>query len=71
MIRGSQRGFPPKKKTLNIILGYPDQSTFRSLEIHSKWRYKICICSVILADLESFRSYKDISIIFPKILDSI
>ena len=70
MIRGSQRGFPPKK-TLNILLGYPDQSIFRSLEMHSKWRYKICICSVILADLESFRSYKDISIIFPKILDAI
>ena len=59
------------KKTLNILLGYPDQSTFRSLEIHFKWRYKICICSVILADLESFRSYKDFSIIFPKILDAI
>ena len=30
------------------------QRTFRSIEMHSKWRYKICICSVILGQLESF-----------------
>ena len=47
------------------------QSTFRSLEMHSKRRYKICICSVILGELESFRNYKGFSIIFPKILDEI
>ena len=31
------------------------QSTFRSLEMHSKRCFKICICLVILAELESFR----------------
>ena len=44
----------------------------RSLEMHSKRRYKICICSVILAELESFRNYEGFNIIiFPKILDAI
>ena len=47
------------------------QSSFRSLEIHSKWRFKICIRSVILGEFESFRNYKGFSIIFPKILDVI
>ena len=31
----------------------------------------ICICSVILGELKSFRNYKGFSIIFPKILDAI
>ena len=35
--------------------------------MHSKWRYKICICSVILG----FRNYKGSSIIFPNILVAI
>ena len=39
--------------------------------MHSKRRCKICICSVILGELESFRNYKGLSIIFPKILDEI
>ena len=39
--------------------------------MHSKGRYKICICSVILGDLEAFRNYKGFSVIFPKILDAI
>ena len=39
--------------------------------MHSKRRYKICICSVILGELESFRNYKGLSIIFLKILDEI
>ena len=39
--------------------------------MHSEVRYKICICSVILGELESFRNYKGFSIIFPKILDAI
>ena len=47
------------------------QSNFRSLEMHSKRRYKICICSVILGELESFRNYEGFSIIFPKILDAV
>ena len=38
----------------------------RSPEIHSKWRYKICICSVILVDFKSFRNYKGFSIVFPE-----
>ena len=47
-IRGTQRRFPPKRieKSLHAI-----QSTFRSLEMYSKERYKICICSVILVEL--------------------
>ena len=44
--------------------------------MHSKRRYKICICSVIVGELESrelesFRNYKGLSIIFLKILDEI
>ena len=39
--------------------------------MHSKRRYKICICSVILEERVSFRNYKGLSIIFPKILDEI
>ena len=39
------------------FLGYPIQSSFRSLEIPSNWRYRICICSVILGDFELFRNY--------------
>ena len=35
--------------------------------MHSKRRYEIYICSVILGELESFRNNKD----FPKILDAI
>ena len=38
--------------------------------MHSKPRYKICICSVILGELKSY-PYKGLSIIFPKILDEI
>ena len=37
--------------------------------MHSKRRYEICICSVILRELESFRNYKGFSIIFPKFLE--
>ena len=65
-IRGTQRRFPPKfiGNTFQAI-----QSAFRYLEMNSKRRYKICIGSVILGELESFRNYKGLSIIFPKILD--
>ena len=56
-----------KLKTLfrlsRILLG--------SLEMHSKRRYKICIRSGILGELESFRNYKSFGIIFTKILDAI
>ena len=66
--RGTQRWFPPKciENTFQAI-----QSTFRSLEMHSKRRYKICICSVVLGQLESFRNYKGFRIIFLKMLDAI
>ena len=43
---------------------------YRSVEMHSKAPYNICICSVILGQLEPFRNYKGFSMIFPKILDA-
>ena len=46
-------------------------STFRSVEMLSKRRYKICICSVILGELEAFQYYKGFSVIFPKTLHAI
>ena len=46
-------------------------STFRSVEMHSKQRYKICIYSVILGELEASQNYKGFSVIFPKTLDAI
>ena len=66
---GTQQQFPPIHTLTTTFKAI--QSTFRSLEMHSKRRYKICICSVILGELESFRNYKGLSIIFPKILDEI
>ena len=58
--RATQRRFPPKciESTFWAI-----QSTFRSLEIHSKRRYKIYICSAIL---ESFRNYQSFTDYFPE-----
>ena len=47
------------------------ESTFRSLEMHSKRRKKIFICSVFLGELETFRNCKSFSIIFLKILGSV
>ena len=46
--RSTQRRFPPKciENTFQAT-----QSTCRSLEMHSKRRYKICTCSVILRGL--------------------
>ena len=66
------QGHPTRVSTqihLKHFLCYPEY--FRSLEMNSKWRYKICICSVILGELESFRNNKGFSIIFWKILDAI
>ena len=37
--------------------------------MHSKWCYKICICLVIIGELESFRNYKGFGFILMKILD--
>ena len=39
--------------------------------MHSKRRYKVCICLVILGEIGSFRNYKGFRIILPKILDAI
>ena len=39
--------------------------------MYSKQRYKICICSVILGELEAFRNYKGFSVISTKILDAV
>ena len=39
--------------------------------MHSKQRCKICICSIIIGQLDSFRNYKGFGIIFPKILDAV
>ena len=48
------------------------QSTLRPLQMHSKRRYKISICSVILGKLNTFfQNCKGFSIIFAKILDAI
>ena len=47
------------------------QSTLRSLEMKSKRRYKICIDSVFLGELEAFRKYNGFSVILSKILDAI
>ena len=54
--RDSQRRFPPKCIENSF---WPIQSTFRSLEIHSKRRYKIYICSAVPGQLEPFRNYTD------------
>ena len=66
--QGHPTTVPPKyiEKTFYAI-----QSNFRSVEMHSKRRYKICICSVILGELESFPNHEGFSIIFPKILDAV
>ena len=67
-MRGTQRRLPPKCiETLFRLF----RSTFRSLEMHSKRRYKICTCSVILGELEPFRNYKGFNIIFSKNLEAI
>ena len=61
--RGTQRRFPPKciENTFSLI-----QSTFKSLEMHSKRRYKSCICSVVLGQLESFRNHLGPQYYFPE-----
>ena len=67
----SKDGFLQTTLKILLILGYPKY--FRSLEMHSKRRYKFFICSVILAigELKSFRKYEGVSIIFQKILGAI
>ena len=41
----------PNDGSLKTLFSVRTQSTFRFLEMHSKWRYKICTCSVILGEL--------------------
>jgi len=53
---GNQRRSPPKYIENTYIEN-------KSLEMYSEWRYKKCICSVILGELESFRNYKGFSVI--------
>ena len=42
------------------------ESTFKSLEMHSKRRYKSCICSVVLGQIESFRNHLGPQHYFPE-----
>ena len=62
-VGGTQQRSPPKYIE-NTFLAI--QSTFKSLEMYSEWRYKKCICSVILGKLESFRNYKGFSLLFSR-----
>ena len=66
LYRGIQRPFSPQciDNTFWAI-----QSTFGCLEMHSKRRYKICICSVILGERNS--KLQGLEYYFPKILDAI
>ena len=57
--------------SVNTLKFQAIQSTFRYLEMHSEKRAIKFVSSVILGELESFRNYKGLSIIFPKILDEI
>ena len=50
-------GAPNDSFLLNTLKTLFIQSAFRCLERYSERRYKICICSVILGELESFRNY--------------
>ena len=62
--RGTHDGFLLNR--LKHFFRFPEY--FRSLEMHSKRRYRICICSVIPGELDSFRNYRGFSIIFSKTL---
>ena len=64
-IRGAQRQFSPKYKC--TLQTHFRLFTFWISKIHSKQRYKICICSVLLGELESLRNYKGFGTIFQKI----
>ena len=66
LLPGAPNDSLPFKDTFQAI-----QSTFRYVQMHSKAPCNICICSVILGQLEPFRNYKGFSMIFPKILDAI
>ena len=61
--RGTQPRLPPKciENSFSLI-----QSTFKSLEMHFKRRYKSCICSDVLGQLESFRNHLGPQYYFPE-----
>ena len=73
LVRVHHAGVPYDGSLLNTLKTLFDaiSSTFRYLEMYSKRRYKICICSVILRELDSFWNYEGFSIIFPKILHAL
>ena len=51
------QGHPKRVSSqIHLIHFFVIQSIFRPLEMHSKWCYKIYICSVILRELECFRN---------------
>ena len=62
---GTQQQFPPIHTLTTTFKAI--QNTFRSLEMHSKQRYKICICSdIVLGGTRVFRNFNGFSIIFPE-----
>ena len=67
LLGGQETGAPNDSFLLNTL-----KTLFRrAVEMHSKCRYNICICSVILGELESFQNYTGLSTFSPKILDAI
>ena len=69
--RGTQRRFPRKYIASTFYRLSWIILDIYNVEMYSKRRYKICICSVILEERESFRNYQGFSSIFPKVLDAI
>ena len=67
LLGGQETGAPNDSFLLNTL-----KTLFRrAVEMHSRCRYNICICSVILGELESFQNYTGLSTFSPKILDAI
>ena len=65
IIKSTLRAEALRRKTGAPIDGFLQntlETLFRlsRLEMHSKWCYNICICSVILGELKSFRNYKSL-----------
>ena len=71
-VHGQKPGVPNDGFFLNTLktLFRLSRVLYRYLDMDSNWRCKICICSVILGELKSFRNYKGFSIIFTKIFDA-
>ena len=67
LLGGQETGAPNDSFLLNTL-----KTLFRrAVEMHFRCRYNICICSVILGELESFQNYTGLSTFSPKILDAI